>query len=354
MKKKRIVLIEDNIDVRENTAEILELAGYEITTASNGKEGVELALKEAPDLIVCDIMMPVLDGYGVLHLLSKNTETRSIPFIFLTAKAERSDMRKGMEMGADDYITKPFDDTELLSAVESRLKRAESIRADFEPNVLGLSKVLGKIKGIDDIKSIAEKQSHKKYKKKDIIFNEGDSPNGLYLLTKGKVKLYKSHELGKDLIIKLLQPDEFFGYMALIENLPYTMSAEALEDCELTIFSKEDFFLLLSHPQVMYEFLHILSNNITEEQEKLISLAYSSVRKRTANALLEIRSRYHDMKSDKPFSMAVTRDDLATMVGTATESLIRTLSDFRSEGLVEINGSTITVMQVEKLEKMRS
>src|SRR6185369_7384575 len=96
---KNILLIEDNQDVRENIAEILELANYEVTQAENGKIGVELAQTKKPDLIICDIMMPVLDGYGVIHLLSKSQETASIPFIFLTAKSERGDFRKGMEMG---------------------------------------------------------------------------------------------------------------------------------------------------------------------------------------------------------------------------------------------------------------
>jgi CRP/FNR family transcriptional regulator, cyclic AMP receptor protein len=120
-----ILLIEDNLEVRENTAEILELANYRVITAENGKIGVEKALQEVPDLIICDIMMPVLDGYGVLHLLNKNTLLRNIPFIFLTAKAERLDFRKGMEMGADDYITKPFTDIELLNSIERRLRRPE-------------------------------------------------------------------------------------------------------------------------------------------------------------------------------------------------------------------------------------
>jgi DNA-binding response OmpR family regulator len=117
----KILLVEDNNEIRENTAEILELAGYHVATAANGKEGFEMAVKETPDLIVCDIMMPVLDGYGLLHLINKNETLKTIPFIFLTAKTERSDFRKGMEMGADDYLTKPFTDIELLNAVESRL-----------------------------------------------------------------------------------------------------------------------------------------------------------------------------------------------------------------------------------------
>src|ERR1041384_4219169 len=102
---KTILLIEDNEDIRENMSEIMELAGYNILTAPNGKEGVTKAIEQKPDLIICDIMMPVLDGYGVIHMLNKSPETASIPFIFLTAKSERMDFRKGMEMGADDYIS---------------------------------------------------------------------------------------------------------------------------------------------------------------------------------------------------------------------------------------------------------
>lgn len=351
---KKILLIEDNKDVRENITEILELAGYAVTAAENGKVGVELAIKEVPDLIICDIMMPVLDGYGALHLLNKNEQTASIPFIFLTAKAERTDMRRGMEMGADDYITKPFDDIELLNAVESRLRKAEAMRKDMKPDRNQINEVLSKIEGISDITKISERQQVKHYKKRDIIFTEGDTPQGLYLLNSGKVKLFKSHELGKDLIIKLLQPGDFFGYMALLEDEFHSISAEALEDCEVTIFPMEDFYKLLTHPQVMQDFVRMLTGNIQNEHEKLIALAYSSVRKRTAESLLELRVRYHDLKSDKPFTMAIAREDLANMVGTATESLIRTLSDFRAEGLVEIHGSNITLTNVEKLEKMKN
>lgn len=122
--QKTILIIEDHDDIRESTAEILELAGYTVFTAPEGKTGVEMALEHLPDLVLCDIMMPVMDGYGVLYLLGKNAKTASIPLIFITAKAERADLRKGMEMGADDYITKPFDDMELLNAIESRLKKS--------------------------------------------------------------------------------------------------------------------------------------------------------------------------------------------------------------------------------------
>ncbi len=133
---KKILIIEDNEDIRENLAEILELAGYETHTAENGKIGVEMAEKILPDLILCDVMMPVLDGFGVLNILHKKNQTADIPFIFLTAKSEKSDFRYGMNLGADDYITKPFETNELLQVVAMRLQKADKILTskNFKPN----------------------------------------------------------------------------------------------------------------------------------------------------------------------------------------------------------------------------
>src|SRR5205085_10590286 len=128
---KKILLIEDNDDIRNNTGEILELSNYKVIVAENGKIGVEKALEHHPDLIICDIMMPVLDGYGVLHAVHKNEKIKNTPFIFMTAKTERGDFRKGMELGADDYITKPFDGTELLNAVDGRLKKIDLLKKDL-------------------------------------------------------------------------------------------------------------------------------------------------------------------------------------------------------------------------------
>jgi CheY-like chemotaxis protein len=126
---KKILIIEDNHDIRENISELLELSGYETLQAPNGLKGIESAYKNNPDLIICDIMMPEMDGYGVLNTLNKNIATAGIPFIFLTAKAEKSDFRKGLSMGADDYITKPFTDEELLHAVKMRLQKIETFKS---------------------------------------------------------------------------------------------------------------------------------------------------------------------------------------------------------------------------------
>src|SRR6185436_6809753 len=134
---KTILLIEDNEDIRNNTAEILELSNYEVIVAENGKVGVEKAIEHSPDLIICDIMMPVLDGYGVLHAIHRNEAIKNTPFIFLTAKAERSDFRRGMESGADDYITKPFSGTELLDAVDGRLKKFDLLKKELSTGLEG-------------------------------------------------------------------------------------------------------------------------------------------------------------------------------------------------------------------------
>jgi len=132
---KKILVIEDEPEMRRNIVTILRLEGFGPIAAENGRIGVEVANKEWPDLILCDVMMPELDGYGVIKALHNEPATMNIPFIFLTAKGERTDVRGGMNLGADDYLTKPVDKAELLRAIRARLARADQLgRRDFTPN----------------------------------------------------------------------------------------------------------------------------------------------------------------------------------------------------------------------------
>ncbi len=126
---KNILVVEDEIFVLDNIVELLESAGYEVESACNGEEGIEKAIKLLPDLILCDIMMPKIDGFGVIKAVHENPKTSTTPFIFLTAKAERSDIRQGMELGADDFLTKPFLPAELFQAVEARFEKEKKIAA---------------------------------------------------------------------------------------------------------------------------------------------------------------------------------------------------------------------------------
>ncbi len=348
---KKILIIEDDQVMRENTAEILELANYEVKTAINGKVGCALAKEIKPDLIICDIMMPELDGYGVLHVLSKDPKTASIPFIFLTAKAEKSEMRRGMELGADDYLTKPYEDMELLNAIESRLKKMEVIKKEFSRDVGGLEKFFEEASGIDELKNLSKNRSVSKYKKKEVIFHIGDKPHYVFFINKGSVKTYKTNDDGKELITNLYREGDFFGHTPLFEQKAYADSALVMDDSEIYKIPSEDFLsLVYKNRDVAGQFIKMLSNKVEEQEKQLLKLAYDTVRKRTADALLQFTK---GQQSKNNISFKVTRDDLASMVATATETVIRCLSEFKEDGFIEINGREITILNAKGLEKVQ-
>jgi CRP/FNR family transcriptional regulator, cyclic AMP receptor protein len=349
---KKILLIEDNDDIRINTAEILELSNYKVIIAENGKVGLEKAIEHQPDLIICDIMMPVLDGYGVLHAVHKNEAIKNTPFIFLTAKTERSDFRKGMELGADDYITKPFSGTELLNAVDSRLKKIELLKHDLNPDIEGVYHLMRTSLGENTLDSIAEGRNTNKFKKKQVIYSEGNHPNRLFYVLKGKVKACKVNEDGKELVTSLFSPGDFLGHIALLEETPYTDTAVALEETELAEIPKEDFEeLVYSNKEVAQKFIRMLAKNIAEKENQLLGLAYNSLRKKVAEALVMLQNKYQQDKDEK-FAIKINRESLASIAGTATESLIRTLGDFRNEKLIELKGSSIVIINMKKLEQL--
>ena len=344
---RRILLIEDNDEIRENTAEILELANYKVDTAVNGKIGVEKALECLPDLIICDIMMPVLDGYGVLHLLHKNETLKNVPFIFLTAKSERGDFRKGMEMGADDYITKPFSDIELLTAIESRLKKAALLKQNFETSTSQLlAEEVGNIKALQEL---VETSAVNFYKKKRLIYAEGNHPVKLYYIQKGKIKTFKTNDDGKGLTVGLYGEGDYVGFTSILEGTIYKETAEAIEDTTLVIIDRDEFEKLLhKNKEVAHQFIQLLAQSVTDREKQLVGIAYNSLRKRVAEALVLLQKKYTKDNEDK-FSIHISREDLAHIAGTATESIIRTLSDFKSEKLIDIQNGNISIINEKKL-----
>lgn len=358
-----ILLIEDNDVIRENTAEILALTGYTVHTAENGKVGVEKALENKPDLVICDIMMPVLDGYGVLHIFNTNPELSGIPFIFLSAKIERSDFRKGMDLGADDYLTKPFDESELLSAIEGRLKRIKHAepappepvvqpRSAYDLQQDGLGQFLDDaLRGGNGLNLSADRKAHA-VRKKQYVYSEGDEPTRLYFLKSGTVKTIRVTADGKELITGLYQAGDFFGYFALLDYQPYTDSAVTVTDAELIYIPKDDFCqLLLVNPAVSGQFIKLLAGQVVERETQLLGMAYNSLRRRVADTLLRLHDRTGPpAQPDEP--ILLSRDDLAAMTGTATESLIRTLSEFKHDGLITVTASGgIQVIQPDKLRR---
>jgi CheY-like chemotaxis protein/CRP-like cAMP-binding protein len=345
-----ILVIDDNADIRENTAEILSMGGYTVSTAENGKKGVDTALKEKPDVIVCDIMMPELDGYGVLHLLRKNEATRNIPFIFLTAKTERSDFRKGMEMGADDYITKPFDDLELLNAVEIRLKKAEILNQPYADGVQGVSQFLKDVKNSGLLNQLSDNYAIEEYPKKHLLFKENKKARYLYYLIRGKIKTYKTNDDGKEYITDIFTDGNFIGYPAIIADKNYDDNAEVMEKSEVIQIPKDDFLqMIYGDISIAAKFIQLITQNVKEKEERLLNLAYGSLRKRVADALCDIHSKFSAGENKQ---IEIPREDIAQYVGTATESLIRTLSDFKSEKLIEIKDGKILIPDTSKLRTL--
>jgi CheY-like chemotaxis protein len=344
---KTILVIEDNHDVRENLSEILTLSSYNVLEASNGKIGVEKAISGKPDLILCDIMMPELDGFGVLRILNRNPDTMDIPFMFLTAKSEKEDFRKGMILGADDYITKPFDDVELLDAIEMRLKKAERIKQiNIKSGEGFLSSFINLARGEEVLKSLISEKESRRFHKKDHIFEAGQYPKFLYYIPKGWVKLSNINELGKELINKFCKEGEFFGFESILLETPYNESAIAMEDMEIIMIPKDEFMsVIVKDRDVSARLIKLMADNSFEKTQQLIDLAYSSVRRKVANALLTLSEAQGNQ-------INVLRDDLAALSGTAKETVIRTLSDFKQERIIDIKDNIIVIQDKVKLINM--
>jgi CheY-like chemotaxis protein/CRP-like cAMP-binding protein len=348
---KRVLIIEDDSVLRENTAELLELSNYETLTASNGQIGLEMATKHKPDIIICDIMMPILDGYGVLEGLSKQDETRFIPFIFLSAKTERQDVRKGMDSGADDYITKPFNEDEIISAIESRIAKASILKDERDSFKNTPSNPQDDIRTLNDLKNFFDDYGQIfNYNKNETIYKEGHNSNTIYLIIKGAVKCFKFDEKGKELTTALHKEDDLFGYTSFTQNIPYKETAKAIKDLEMVGVSKAELKeVLLNNHKVTLEVIQLLTDDLTGIKDQLLQMAYSSVQKKTASTILRFAEKINSNPED---SIKISRNDLASVAGIATETLIRTISDFKKQGLIELEGRNIKVLDIQKLQNI--
>jgi CheY-like chemotaxis protein/CRP-like cAMP-binding protein len=349
---KTILIIEDDTVLRETTAEILELESYKVITAANGKRGIELAKIIIPDIIVCDIMMPEIDGYDVLKLLSEDEKTKRIPFIFMSAKTEIKDIRKGMDLGADDYLTKPVNDELLISAIESRLAKAVLLQEE-ETNVeiSNESSEFKNIENIDDLKNyFCDFGVSKSYKKGEVIYREGELCNTIFLVYKGAIKSSKIDEFGKELIINVFKDDDLFGFSTICENTHYFETTAAMEKTELMLVTKNTIQKIIENNyKLSLEVFQLINENLTEVKEQLLQMAYGSMRRKTANTILKFAQKMNRKPSD---SINISRRDLAGVAGIATESLIRTLTDLKKEGIIEIEGRNIRIIDLEALESI--
>ncbi len=344
---KTILLIEDDVTLRENTQELLELSGYyNVITAANGRLGLTKAKEAKPDLIICDIMMPELDGYGVLEGLSQNEETQFIPFIFLSAKTERGDIRKGINLGADDYITKPFTEEELQEAIESRLAKSSILQERREQNI---EEVKGELRNLNDLKNFFDDNGTIfQYKEDDIVYEEGDNSNYIFLVTKGAVKCSKLNEQGKNLTTSLYKEDDLFGYTSFSQNQAYQETAVAISVTELVRIKKSELTgVLYKNHKVVLELVDLLTDNLKDVKEQLLDMAYNSVHKKTADTLLKFAEKINRKPEDP---IKISRYDLASVAGIATETLIRSISKLKKQGLIAIEGRNIKILDIDALK----
>ena len=338
--RKKILIIEDDETVRDNTAELLELSNYQVSTAVNGKQGIKVATKEFPDLIVCDIMMPEADGYQVLEELSKNNRTSSIPFVFLSAKTDHKDIRKGMNLGADDYLTKPFEEDDLITAIESRIAKTELLEKSSVNNRFT----------INNLKQELYNYPKLEIPEKSYVYEQGNQIDALYFVEKGVVKTCMIDKNGKELITNLCKPDDLFGDLTISSNKEQKEYAIALEDSVIHKIPKPELERIIrKHPSILKDFMQILDNHLSETKEQLLEMAYSSVQKKTAQTILLFSER---LKKNKLRQIRISRADLAAVAGIASESLIRTLSKFKEKGIIEIEGRNIKIIDFEALNKI--
>ena len=346
---KKVLFIEDDTVVRENTAELLELADYDVVTAANGKAGVAIAEQELPDIILCDIMMPEMDGYGVLQALAKNPETQQIPFIFLSAKTEHRDIRKGMDLGADDYLTKPFEEEDLISAIESRLAKVSILRK-LNKSQKENEEPPQKITSLNELREEVKKYEQQTYKAGENIYEEGKQSNHFYFVDRGVVKTHRMDEYGKDLITSVYKEGDFFGNTSFNKANAYEEYATAMEETRVYAVTKEELKeILVRNSNITLDLIDVMGDNISGIKEQLLEMAYGSVRKKAAKTILLFSQK---IRRHPTQSIRISRSDLASVAGMASETLIRTLSDFKKEGLLEIEGRNIKILDVEALKKI--
>ncbi|WP_207424901.1 response regulator [Desertivirga brevis] len=346
---KKILLIDDDESLRDTIAEVLTLCEFIPITAADGKSGIEKALIERPDLILCDVMMPGIDGYGVLNILSRHPLTKLTPFVFLSGKKESDDLRKGMGMGADDYLVKPFQEIELLQTIDLRLKKSDDLRRSFSSDLNTTEEMPKSATPEGTIKFKNRNKEPYRFKKRHILYTAGQVPSNVYYVVSGKLKEYRFNQEGKELITNIYGAGDFLGYRQVFEQILYTENAQVIEEAELILIPKAEFLELLNHDtQTAKQFIEILSHNLTVKEEKLIKMAYDPLRKRIANGIIEVAEKFSNKRRGYA-SIEISREDLAHIIGSAQESLIRLLKEFKSEKLIDIEDGRIIILDEERL-----
>jgi CRP-like cAMP-binding protein len=351
--KKNILIIEEAPLLRKRTAELLKLAGYNAVCASSGREGLQLIAQQAYELILCSMKMQDLDGYGVLRAYNNMPALHGSAFVFMAGRSTPEEIRKGMNLGADDYLMKPFSGDSLLSLVGAQLKKKEQ-RKIYQASQCAEALAVLKPQSLEqNMETLTSGKTTKKLRKKDILYTEGDTPNFLYFIISGKVKLCNSNKFGKEYINAIYKTGEFLGYNSLLGSTNHFETAEAIEESEVRLIPKQDFFeLLAGNNEVALQFAKLLARNICESNDKMLKLAYDSARKRVGEAIIFISTKFQNESNvDELFSGQ--RENISSLSGISPESVSRHVSNFKDEGLIESHHGGIRIVNRSKLEMIR-
>lgn len=346
----KILLIVNDPEIRSSTCEILELASYQVIQATDGRNGIEQAITERPDIIVTEIAMPGLDGFGVLHLLQTKPWFGSILFIVICSVLDKKELRRAMEMGADDVIIKPFEGTDLLSCIETRLKKLQlRNNGKYTPDeVIATPETENEL-----LSKLIKDRNVDRYNKKQIIVKEGERPTKVYYMLYGKARSFKTHPDGKDLVIDLYGPGDYIGFADLLSGSNYSETVETLDYTELAIIPRKDFEeVIQASTLASRKFIEKLVQRSSHLQNRLLWLAYHSLRQKVAAAILQLKEKYNASQNGV-FEINLNRAAFASIAGTATESSIRTLGEFKAEHLIELEADgTIRVLNEKKLTEL--
>lgn len=342
----KILVIEDHFEVRENLQELLELCNYIVISAPDGERGIELALSRQPDLILCDITMPGIDGFEVLANLCQHPESADIPFIFLSARTEKQDIRKGMQLGADDYLTKPFEEEELLKAIQVRLHKSHLTRPSMPISCEGLDSFLFQAKKEGGIQLETEVLTGiQKFGPGEMVFRENEIPEYLYFVASGKIRTYQPGQPSSQLLSTVFEKGSFLGYDALIRGTAHQHCAEALEPSEVSLISKNDFFLLLLHNRTFsVRFIQLLANRVREQEKQLLNMVQLLSQKAVAETILSLYPSFARAEND-----AIPLEAVQSKVSVASLNFALALRHFDNQKVISLVPEGIRLLDKQKL-----
>jgi CRP-like cAMP-binding protein/FixJ family two-component response regulator len=327
---KRLLLIDSDPKESKKMTEILEIGGYKVELARQGREGLRKAEVIKPDLIISRIVLKGGDGFSILYSIRQDKNLAGIPFIMLAENAEREDRRRAMELGADDFISKPFSEPELLKSIEIQLTRYQQLKNKFSEKDKEADHQL--LHEEPWVRLLIQDRKIQHYREGDQIYRNGNHPAYVYYLLEGRIKLYYLNEKGKELTTDIVTSGEFFGYESVLSNHEYKQNSMALIDSEILRISSDEFISIMQgDTSIANGLLKVISAKFSKKEGDMLSLAYDSVRGRIGLKLIYLSEK---LNTDR---LGISRKDLASLAGTSIETVVRVLSSLKEEGIIELH-----------------